>query len=94
MCTNLIFYCEWCYLAVYNKILNGYNVGLQRQKKLSAVMENKLAKYGVKKPISRPKIKPTKQLNLDTPEGQRLVYTEAREILAQHKKTFRRLASM
>ncbi len=34
-------------------------------------MENKLAKYGVKKPISRPKIKPTKQLNLDTPEGQR-----------------------
>ncbi|AVJ57417.1 acetyltransferase [Idiomarina sp. OT37-5b] len=57
-------------------------------------MENKLAKYGVKKPISRPKIKPTKQLNLDTPEGQRLVYTEARMILAQHKKTFRRLASM
>jgi len=57
-------------------------------------MENKLAKYGVKKRVCGPKIKPTKQLNLDTPEGQRLVYTEARMILAQHKKTFRRLASM
>ncbi|WP_258240865.1 acetyltransferase [Pseudidiomarina homiensis] len=57
-------------------------------------MENKLAKYGVNKPVSRPKIKPIKQLNLDSPEGKRLVYAEARIILAQHKKTFERLASM
>lgn len=57
-------------------------------------MENKLAKYGVNKPVSRPKIKPIKQLNLDSPEGKRLVYAEARIILAQHNKTFKRLASM
>tara|TARA_Y100001973_G_C5110774_1_gene287566 strand:- start:697 stop:870 length:174 start_codon:yes stop_codon:yes gene_type:complete len=57
-------------------------------------MENKLAKYGVNKPVRRPKIKPVKQLNLDSPEGKRLVYAEARIILAQHNKTFKRLASM
>lgn len=57
-------------------------------------MENKLAKYGVNEPVNRPKIKPTKQLDLTTPEGQRLVYTEAKRILVQHKNTFKRLASM
>jgi len=31
--------------------------------------ENPLAKYGVTKPVQRPKIKPVKQLDLDTPEG-------------------------
>lgn len=30
--------------------------------------ENPLAKYGVTKPVQRPKIKPVKQLDLDTPE--------------------------
>ncbi|WP_290654398.1 acetyltransferase [Idiomarina sp.] len=57
-------------------------------------MENKLSKYGVSQPVNRPKIKPIKQLNLDTPEGQHLVHAEARLILAKHKNTFRRLASM
>lgn len=57
-------------------------------------MENKLAKYGVKKPVCRPHVKPTKQLNLDTADGRGLVYALARKILAQHKKTFKRLASM
>lgn len=57
-------------------------------------MENKLEKYGVTEPVNRPKIKPVKQLDLNTPEGQRLVYTEARLILSQHKNTFKRLASM
>ncbi|MBT42817.1 MAG: acetyltransferase [Idiomarina sp.] len=57
-------------------------------------MENKLSKYGVSQPVNRPKIKPVKQLNLDTPEGQHLVHAEARLILAKHKNTFRRLASM
>lgn len=57
-------------------------------------MENKLAKYGVAEPVNRPKIKPTKQLDLSTPEGQRLVYSEAKLILSQHKNTFKRLAAM
>jgi hypothetical protein len=57
-------------------------------------MENKLEKYGVTEPVNRPKIKPVKQLDLSTPEGQRLVYSEARLILSQHKNTFKRLASM
>lgn len=59
-----------------------------------ALMENKLAKYGVTEPVNRPKIKPIKQLDLSTPEGQRLVYSEARLILTQHKNTFKRLANM
>lgn len=57
-------------------------------------MENKLAKYGVTEPVNRPKIKPIKELDLTTPEGQRLVYSEARLILTQHKNTFKRLATM
>jgi hypothetical protein len=57
-------------------------------------MDNKLLKYGVTGPVIRPKIKPVKQLDLSTPEGQRLVYSEARLILSQHKNTFKRLASM
>lgn len=59
-----------------------------------ALLENKLAKYGVTEPVNRPKIKPIKELDLTTPEGQRLVYSEARLILTQHKNTFKRLANM
>lgn len=57
-------------------------------------MDNKLAKYGVTGPVNRPKIQPVKSLNLDSPEGKRLVVSEARIILMQHKNTFKRLASM
>ncbi len=57
-------------------------------------MENTLAKYGVTEPVNRPKIKPVKQLDLNTPEGQQLVYSEAKRVMQLHKNTFKRLASM
>ncbi len=57
-------------------------------------MENKLAKYGVTEPVNRPKIKPVIQLDLNTPEGQQLVYSEAKQVMQLHKNTFKRLASM
>jgi hypothetical protein len=57
-------------------------------------MENMLAQYGVTEPVNRPNIKPVKQLDLSTPEDQRLVYSETLLIFLQHKNTFRRLASI
>ncbi|WP_189434099.1 hypothetical protein [Alishewanella longhuensis] len=47
-------------------------------------MENKLAKYGVTEPVQRPKIKPVKQLDLDTPEGRLIVLSEAKRIMQIH----------
>ncbi|MDP5135001.1 acetyltransferase [Rheinheimera baltica] len=57
-------------------------------------MKNELAKYGVTEPINRPKVKPVKQLDLDTAEGQRLVHVETQRILLLHQNTFKRLASL
>lgn len=56
--------------------------------------ENPLAKYGVSKPVQRPKIKPVKQLDLDTPEGRLIVLIEAKRIMQIHKSTFKRLACL
>lgn len=57
-------------------------------------MANKLSKYGVTKPVVRPYIQATKELNLETPEGRELVLSEAKNQLRIHQKTFDRLASM
>lgn len=57
-------------------------------------MANKLSKYGVTKPVVRPYIKATKELNLETPEGRELVLSEAKNQLRIHQKTFDRLALM
>ncbi|MBU1309243.1 MAG: acetyltransferase [Gammaproteobacteria bacterium] len=54
--------------------------------------ENPLAKYGVTKPVHRPRIKPVKKLDLDTPEGKLIVLSEAKRIMQIHESTFKRLA--
>jgi hypothetical protein len=57
-------------------------------------MENKLAKYGVTELVHRPKIKPIKQLELDTAEGKQIVLNEAKRIMLIHQNTFKRLACL
>lgn len=57
-------------------------------------MKNQLAKYGVTEPVHRPRIKPVKQLDLDTPKGKLIVLSEAKRIMQIHKNTFKRLACL
>lgn len=56
--------------------------------------ENPLAKYGVTKPVHRPRIKPVRQLDLDTAEGKLIALSEAERIMQIHKNTFKRLACL
>lgn len=56
-------------------------------------MSNKLEKYGVT-PVSRPKIKATKRLNLKGDEGRQIVLSETKLALRTHHNTFKKLADM
>jgi len=56
-------------------------------------MNEKLRNYGVK-PIKRPKIKVSKEIDLSTKEGQQIVLSETKLVLRTHKDTFRKLADM
>lgn len=56
-------------------------------------MENSLKKYGVKI-VPRPKIKPSKELDLTGKEGGKIVEYETKLILIRHRKAFERLADL
>ena len=56
-------------------------------------MENSLKKYGVKI-VPRPKIKPSKELDLTGKEGEKIVEYETKLILIRHRKAFERLADL
>ena len=56
-------------------------------------MKNLVKKYGVKI-VPRPKIKPSKELDLTGKLGERIVEYETKLILIRHKKAFERLADL
>mgnify|MGYP003608340719 FL=1 len=56
-------------------------------------MGNLIKKYGVKI-VPRPKIKPTKELDLTGKEGEKIVEYETKLLLIRHKKAFERLADL
>lgn len=56
-------------------------------------MNLKVEMYGLE-PVSRPKIKATKVLDLSGESGRKIIESEARRILKIHRKTFEKLARM
>lgn len=56
-------------------------------------MNKKIEVYGVK-PVVRPKIRATKQLDLTGAEGRQIVRSETKLALRTHQKTFKKLADM
>ena len=52
-----------------------------------------MRKYGVEI-VERPKIRPTKELDLSGKDGEKLVRLLTKKILIRHEKTFKRLADM
>ena len=50
-------------------------------------------KYGVEI-VDRPKIRPTKELNLKGKEGEKIIRLLTKKILIRHEKTFKRLSEM
>ncbi|WP_336622206.1 acetyltransferase [Acinetobacter sp.] len=54
---------------------------------------SRMKKYGVEI-VDRPKIRPTKELDLRGKEGEKLVRLLTKKILIRHEKTFKRLADM
>lgn len=56
-------------------------------------MNQKIAQYGVT-PVSRPKIKAVKKLDLSGEEGRQIIKSETKLALRSHAKTLRRLADM
>jgi hypothetical protein len=56
-------------------------------------MSKNLEKYGIQI-VHRPKIKASKSLNLNGPEGKQIIESETEVTLLQHKKTFDKLAHM
>ena len=53
----------------------------------------KMEKYGVEI-VDRPKIRPTKKLDLTGKEGEKLIRLLKKKILIRHEKTFKRLSDM
>lgn len=49
-----------------------------------------MKKYGIEI-VDRPKIRPTKMLDLSGKEGERIIKSLTEKILICHKKTFKRL---
>lgn len=56
-------------------------------------MNTKIEIYGVKA-VKRPKIKPTKKLDLSGEYGRQIVKSETKLVLRTHPRTFKRLADM
>ncbi|GLS83133.1 acetyltransferase [Paraferrimonas haliotis] len=56
-------------------------------------MNEKIQKYGVQ-PVSRPKIRATKKLDLSGAYGQQIVRSETKLVIRTHKNTFTKLADM
>ena len=52
-----------------------------------------VAKYGLK-PVSRPKIKVTRELDLSDESAREIVRSKTKLVLKVHKKTFKKLADM
>ena len=52
-----------------------------------------MRKYGVEI-VERPKIRPTKELDLSGKDGEKLVRLLTKKILIRHEKTFKRLSKM
>ena len=52
-----------------------------------------MRKYGVEI-VDRPKIKPTKELDLSGTKGEKLIKLLTKKILIRHEKTFKRLGGM
>ncbi len=52
-----------------------------------------MRKYGVEI-VERPKIRPTKELDLSGKDGEKLVRLLTTKILIRHEKTFKRLSEM
>ena len=52
-----------------------------------------MRKYGVEI-VERPKIRPTKELDLSGKDGEKLVRLLTKKILIRHEKTFKRLSEM
>ena len=52
-----------------------------------------MEKYGVEI-VDRPKIRPTKELDLIGKEGEKLIRLLKKKILIRHEKTFKRLSDM
>ena len=52
-----------------------------------------MRKYGVEI-VERPKIRPTKELDLSGKDGEKLVRLLTKKILIRHEKTFKRLSDM
>ena len=44
--------------------------------------------------VERPKIRPTKELNLKGKEGEKIIRLLTKKILIRHEKTFKRLSEM
>jgi len=56
-------------------------------------MNSRIEQYGVK-PVSRPKIRAEKKLDLSGTYGQQIIKSETKLVLRTHAKTFRKLADM
>lgn len=56
-------------------------------------MNPKILQLGIQL-VPRPKIKPTKQLDLSGVAGQQIVLSETKLVLRTHAKTFKKLADM
>lgn len=52
-----------------------------------------MKKYGVEI-VDRPKIRPTKILDLSGKEGEKIIKSLTEKILIRHEKTFKRLGGM
>lgn len=52
-----------------------------------------MKKYGVEI-VDRPKIRPTKELDLTGKDGEEIIKLLTKKILIRHEKTFKRLADM
>ena len=52
-----------------------------------------MQRYGVEI-VDRPKIRPTKELNLKGKEGEKIIRLLTKKILIRHEKTFKRLSEM
>lgn len=52
-----------------------------------------MKKYGVEI-VNRPKIRPTKMLDLSGKEGEKIIKSLTEKILVRHQKAFERLSNM
>lgn len=56
-------------------------------------MNPKIQQLGIRL-VPRPKIRPTRTLDLSGPEGQKIVLAETIRVLRTHARTFKKLADM